>query len=253
VVGGPATSSRLAPGAAYDCRVGGDWRGAQQAGAQLLIVGSGGFGRESAQAARDGGFDGEVLGFLDDNPALAGASIAGLPVIGPIDAVHRFPDASIIVATGRPDQYTSRHTIVARLGLPRERYATIVHPRAMLAGDTEVGPGSVVLAGAVATAGVRIGAHVAVMPSVVLTHETSVRDFATLASAVALAGGVTIGTAAYLGAGTMVRQDLRVGALAMTGMGSLVLSEVPPRRLWYGRPAADRGPSPAAGYQGIEE
>lgn len=217
--------------------------------AGLVIIGSGGFGRETARTALDGGYAGRVLGFLDDNPSLEGTLVAGLPVLGPLAALAGFPDAHVVVATGRPDAYTSRATIVAGLNLPPERFATVVHPAASLAGDSMVGPGSVVLAGVVTTSGVRIGAHVAVMPQVVLTHEVAVGSFATLASAVALAGGVHIGTGAYLGAGTMVRQGLAVGAWALTGMGSLVLGDVPSHRLWFGSPARDRGPSPAAGYE----
>ena len=85
----------------------------------LVVIGSGGFGREAARAALDGGYSGEVLGFLDDDPALTGATVAGLPVLGPIAAVADLPDAQVIVATGRPDNYTSRASIVGRLGLPR--------------------------------------------------------------------------------------------------------------------------------------
>jgi sugar O-acyltransferase (sialic acid O-acetyltransferase NeuD family) len=162
--------------------------------------------------------------------------------------VHDHPDAAVVIATGRPDNYTSRHAIAAVLALPDARYGRVIHPRAALAGDTWVGPGAVVLAGAVATTGVRIGAHAAVMPNVVLTHETTVGDFATLASAVALAGGVRIGTGAYIGAATVVRQGLSVGDWAMTGMGSMVLANIPPGRLWFGVPAVDRGSSPGAGY-----
>jgi sugar O-acyltransferase (sialic acid O-acetyltransferase NeuD family) len=215
----------------------------------LVIIGSGGLGRETANAARDGGFAGDVLGFLDDNPDLAGATVAGLPVLGPIATLARFPESEVVVATGRPDNFTSRASIVRDLRLPSSRYATVVHPGAALAGDTSVGCGSVVLAGVVATAGVRIGAHVAVMPHAVLTHEVRVADFATLASGVALAGGVRVGMGAYLGAGTMLRQGLGVGEWAMTGMGSLVLEDVPDRRQWFGAPARDRGPSPAAGFE----
>jgi sugar O-acyltransferase (sialic acid O-acetyltransferase NeuD family) len=215
----------------------------------LLIVGSGGFGRETAQAARDGGFDGQILGFLDDDPAVLGTEVGGLPVLGPIDAAHDHPAAQFVVATGRPDNYTSRPAIVARLGLPMERFARVVHPRASLASDTRLGPGSVVLAGVVATTNVTVGAHVAVMPNVVLTHDVAVGDFATIASGVALAGGTRVDRGAYIGAASQVRQGLTIGEWAMTGMGSLVLSDVPARRLWFGAPARDRGPSSAATYE----
>ena len=214
--------------------------------ASLLIVGSGGFGRETARATLDGGYDGELLGFLDDDPARAGAVLDGIPVLGGLGALAQHPEAQVVVATGRPDNFTSRARIVARLGLAPERYATVVHPGAHLGADTVVGRGTVVLAGTVATAGVRIGAHVAVMPQVVLTHDDVVGDFATLASSVALAGGVDVGEGSYLGAATLVRQGLRVGAWSLIGMGSLVLDDVPAGRTWFGRPAGDRGPSPAA-------
>ena len=215
----------------------------------LLIVGSGGFGREAAQAAADGGFSGPVLGFLDDDPALAGREVAGHRVLGPVADLHEYPHAKVLVATGRPDAYTSRAAIVDRLDLPADRFATVVHPAAHLAGDTRVGPGCVILAGVVCTAGVRIGAHVAVMPHVVLTHDVQVADFATLASGVALAGGVQVGEGAYLGAATSVRQELTIGEWALTGMGSLVLTDVPAHRMWFGSPAVDRGPAPATGFE----
>jgi sugar O-acyltransferase (sialic acid O-acetyltransferase NeuD family) len=219
----------------------------------LVVIGCGGLGRETARAALDGGFPGEVLGFLDDDPSKAGATIDGLPVLGPIDRAREPGGVVFVVATGRPDQYTSRHAIVQRLGLPEDRFARVVHPAASLAGDTELGCGSVVLAGVVATAGVRIGAHVALMPHVVLTHDVEVDAFATVASSAALAGGTRVGRGAYLGAATLVRQGVAVGDWAMTGMGALVLTDVPAGRLWFGAPARDRGPSPAADHVGVGE
>ena len=92
------------------------------AGEGLLIIGTGGFGRETAQAALDGGYAGPVLGFLDDDPARMGTTVAGLPVLGPPTAVADMPGAHVVVATGRPDNYTSRPAIVARLGLALVRH-----------------------------------------------------------------------------------------------------------------------------------
>ena len=42
------------------------------------------------------------------------------------------------------------------------------------------------------TADVLIVTHVAVMPQAVLTHDDTVRDYATIASGVRLGGGVTV-------------------------------------------------------------
>ena len=98
----------------------------------LLVVGAGGFARETVEAVR--AINAEyptwnLLGLLDDNPDRCGKLVGGVPVVGPIEHVHREPWAQVVLTTGRPDHYVSRPLIAARLGLPDKRYATIVHPR----------------------------------------------------------------------------------------------------------------------------
>jgi sugar O-acyltransferase (sialic acid O-acetyltransferase NeuD family) len=207
---------------------------------ELLLVGAGGFGRETAEAVRAINQRNEswkLLGFLDEAPALQGGEVDGLPVLGPIDAVDRYPDAALTVCTGHPRNYFSRKRIVRRLGLDPARYATLVHPGAALATSTAVGPGSVVLAGVVTTAAVQLGAHVAVMPGVVLTHDDVVADYATFGAGARLAGRVRVDEGAYVGSGALVRENRTIGAWSLVGMGSVVLDDVPPGEVWVGVPA----------------
>jgi sugar O-acyltransferase (sialic acid O-acetyltransferase NeuD family) len=206
----------------------------------LLLVGAGGLARETAaavRAANDVRPEWMLLGLLDDDPARHGAVVDGLCVLGPAEAVYQHPDAAVLVCTGSPRNYRSRRDIVARLDLPAERYPVLRHPAASIAAGTEIGPGSVLLAGTVVTAPQRVGAHVAAMPQAVLTHDDAVGDYVTLASRVALGGGVTVEEGAYLGAGALVREGLVVGAWALVGMGSVVLRDVPAGEVWAGAPA----------------
>jgi sugar O-acyltransferase (sialic acid O-acetyltransferase NeuD family) len=211
----------------------------------LIIVGAGGFGRESAAAVRAiNRFSPtwDLLGFADDDRGRRGAMVEGIPVLGPIEEVaSAWPEARLVVCTGRPDNYFSRPKIVAELGLPSSRYATLVHPAASVGDSCVLGPGTVVLAGTVLTAAATVGAHVAIMPGSVITHDDMVGDFATLASGVLLGGSVTIGTGAYMGAGSRVREGLSVGDWAMIGMGSLLTRSVPARERWFGSPARPMG------------
>ncbi len=147
----------------------------------LLIIGAGGFARETAQAVRDAG-DIELLGHLDDNAGLHGTEVDGVPVLGGCDLVHDLPETRVVICVGNPRDYAARARLVRRLGLSPDRYATVIHPTASVSATSEVGPGSVLLAHCVLTAAVRMGAHVAVMPQVVLTHDDVVEDFATIAS-----------------------------------------------------------------------
>jgi sugar O-acyltransferase (sialic acid O-acetyltransferase NeuD family) len=202
----------------------------------LLLVGTGGFARETASAAAVCP-EWTVLGFCDDDPARHGTAVDGLPVLGPAEAVHEHPGAGVVLCTGSPRNFGSRAALAARLALPSDRYGTLVHPAAAIAPGTVLGTGTVVLAGAVVTSPQRIGAHVAVMPQVVLTHDDEVGDFVTLASRVALGGGVVVEPGAYLGAGALVREGLTIGAGALVGMGSVVLADVPAGEVWAGNPA----------------
>src|SRR5450756_2911105 len=96
-------------------------------GGDLVLVGSGGFGRETAEAVRAlvaAGTPWRLLGFIDDDPARAGEVIDGTQVLGGRAELKRLPDARIVVCTGRPGNYVSRLRIVSELGLVPERYAT---------------------------------------------------------------------------------------------------------------------------------
>ena len=206
----------------------------------LLLVGAGGFGRETAQAVRAINEERptwDLLGFLDDSPDLQGHEVDGIPVIGTIESSDRFPHALLVVCTGHPGNYFSRKRLVTRMGLPSTRYATLIHPTAVVPFPADVGAGTVLLAGVVFTTRVRIGAHVAMMPGAVLTHDDLVADYVTMGAGVRLAGRVTIGEGAYIGAGALIREDLSVGAWALIGMGAIVLDCVPAAEVWAGTPA----------------
>lgn len=214
----------------------------------LVLVGSGGFGRETAEAvrainadhaARHGAPRWDLLGFADDAQARWGTVVSGVPVLGAIDGLRDgdLSHAAVVVCTGHPGDYGSRRRIVERLALDPARYATLVHPTAVVPGSCTLGGGTVVLAGTVLTVDVAVGDHVAVMPQCVLTHDDVIGDYATIAAGVRLAGGVRVQDGAYLGSGCLIREDRVVGAGALVGMGAVVTRDVGPGEVWAGVPA----------------
>lgn len=158
-------------------------------------------------------------------------------VLGGSELVHDHPDVKVVVCVANAHRPDGRRSVVRRLGLPSDRYATVVHPHASVSPGVELGVGSVLLAGVVITSPQRVGAHVLAMPQVLLTHDDEVSDFVTMAGRAGLAGDVHVGEAAYLGSGALVREGVRVGAEAVIGMGSVVLNDVPPGQTWAGVPA----------------
>jgi sugar O-acyltransferase (sialic acid O-acetyltransferase NeuD family) len=220
----------------------------------LVVLGTGGFARETVQLLRahpacgPGGGSYAVIGLLDDDPRRHGTTIGGVPVLGPAELAseHAAGGAMVLACVGNPGAPGSRQGLVTRLHLPDEAWATVIHPLASISSDSTVGAGSVLHAGVVLTAAVRLGRHVVVMPHVVLTHDDVVADAVTFGAGVCLAGAVTVGEAAYVGSGALVREHRTIGAGAVVGMGSVVLRDVPPGETWAGNPARPLSPSAGA-------
>src|SRR6516165_5128267 len=87
----------------------------------LLFVAASGLARETLIVVRAYGLY-DVVGILDDDPALAGTTIDGVPVLGPIDGMAAYRSAQLLVCAGHG---ASRERIVARLdvlGVPPTRY-----------------------------------------------------------------------------------------------------------------------------------
>jgi len=212
---------------------------------ELVIVGAGGFGRETAELVRAvaaAGLPWELAGFVDDAPGLQGASVLGLPVLGPSGWVVDRPDVDVVVCLGTPRALDRRPAMVDRLALPTARYATLVHPAAVIAASVVVGVGTVIHATTVATADAFIGDHVQIMPGCVITHDDRVADFVTMGAGARLAGNVTVDRGAYVGSGALVREGVTIGAGALIGMGAVVVDDVPPGETWVGVPARRLAP-----------
>jgi sugar O-acyltransferase (sialic acid O-acetyltransferase NeuD family) len=209
-------------------------------GGPLAIVGAGGFGRETVElvrAAVAAGANYELVGIYDDDPKLHNGQVMGVPVLGPVAAVKDAPDVRLVVTIGSPSNYRIRREIVTGLDLPARRYATLIHPTAVVPGSAHIGEGSVIHAHCVLTAEVEVGRHVVMMPAVVMTHDDVAGDYATFGSGAMLAGGVVVGEGAYVGAGALVREHTTIGEWALVGMGSVVTGNVPPGQVWAGNPA----------------
>lgn len=202
----------------------------------LTLVGASGLAREATAVAVMIRHDGPVQ-IVDDNAATWGTLHGLTPVLGSVDLVSDLPDHEVVLAL---DKGRVRRRVAVRLGMlgvGRERYTSLVHPRVVLPGSCSIGTGCIVLDGVVLTADVEVGDHVVMMPHVSLTHGCTVGDFATLCAGVSLGGDVHVGEAAHLGMNASVREGVHIGAGATLEMGSVLLDDLPAGETWAGVPA----------------
>lgn len=209
---------------------------------RLVILGAGGTGRDvvdfvdAINAATDGpGW--ECVGFLDDDPEKAGATVAGLEVRGPLDNATGLPDVSFVDALGSPRSFRERPSTIDLLDLPEERFATLIHPTAVVSPSAEIGPGCVLYPFTMIGAAASLGGHVIVLSHSVVNHHGRVGDFSILASGCTVSGKVTVGRCCYLGAGSTTRDGVTIGEGALVGAGSVVVEDVAGGSVVAGVPA----------------
>jgi sugar O-acyltransferase (sialic acid O-acetyltransferase NeuD family) len=207
----------------------------------LIIVGAAGNCLDIADAVvaqRDSGRDDfAIAGFLDDDPARQGQTVAGFPVLGPISAAANFPNAVFVCGIGSPKSFQSKSELIARIGMPAERFATLVHPAASVSRSALLGPGTVILGNTTICSSVRIGAHVMMLPNCVVGHDTIINDYCIFAAGVTVSGMVTIARGCYIGAGSTVREGVSIGEGALVGMGAVAVRDVAAGAWVAGNPA----------------
>ncbi|MGB2824285.1 MAG: sugar O-acyltransferase, partial [Phycisphaerae bacterium] len=117
---------------------------------KLIILGTGGncidileAVREINASAAEGLY--ECAGFLDDDRDKWGRECCGLKVLGPLDTAPQYADCSFVNGIGSPANFWRKRAIIARTGLPPERFEAVIHPSASVSRTARVGRGSVVL------------------------------------------------------------------------------------------------------------
>ena len=200
----------------------------------LIIVGAGGHAKVVAEAAKLSGF--EIVGFVDQSPDRWGTKILGIPVLGD-ESVFESPNHNDCVAIVAVGDNMLRESLVTRLEARNVKFATIVHPSAVISPSATLGNGTVVLPGVVINSMATVGNHCIVNTMASVDHDCSVEDFAHLSPGVHLAGNCKIGRLAHIGIGASILPNISVGPRVIIGGGAAVTCDIPADTVALGVPA----------------
>lgn len=198
----------------------------------LVIWGASGHGKVAADIARAMGVF-ELVGFVDEDPAKAGEFL-GLSVRGEAGDWRGLAGVEFFLAIGNNAQRLRRAEELKRQGV---RFARLIHPRATVAGDVEMGEGTLVAAGAVINPGTVIGAQCIVNTLAGVDHDCVLEEGVHVCPGAHVAGRVRVGRGAMIGVGASVRDGVRIGEFAVVGAGAAVVEDVPGRVVVVGVPA----------------
>ena len=203
----------------------------------ILIIGAGGHGQVVADILlqmQAECADLQPLGFLDDNPAILGEEYLGLPVLGPEKSLSIIDHDAVIVAIG--NNWT-RQKLFQKFMNQGEQFVTALHPKAIIAPNVQIGPGCMIMAGAIVNTGSSIARNTILNTASTVDHHSRIAAHVHIAPGAHLGGEVTIQEGALIGIGATIMPRRTVGNWAVVGAGSLVHSNVPDNATVAGVPA----------------
>jgi acetyltransferase EpsM len=178
-----------------------------------------------------------ILGFLDDDIDKHDKTIAGYKVLGPISNAENLPsNTKYILAIASAKKSIRTRKFVEKLHLNKQNTETLIHPRANISKNAQIGWGSVILAGAQINANVIVGNFVFIEGNAWLGVGTSVSNFVVITHDASISGNTILNEGAYIGANSSLLGGVEVGAWSVVGMGSVILKDIPSYEVYVGNP-----------------
>ncbi len=203
---------------------------------RLAIFGNGGYAECVAEAVEAAGVF-EIAGMVSS----LGSSVpaAGRPIIPELDFLGDSARPMLgVVAVG--DSFTRQQVVeTITRKLPGFRFASIVHPRAVVSPSAKLGEGTVVLANAVVGAHVSIGRHSLLFSATVVEHGSTFGEFVSTAPSVAIGGDAGVGDRTFIGIGATICHGVNIGRDVVIGAGAVVITSSGDNVVLAGIPARE--------------
>jgi sugar O-acyltransferase (sialic acid O-acetyltransferase NeuD family) len=209
----------------------------------IVIVSAGKFGREICAFVRqaiEGGRDWRIKGFLDSRADQLQRFAHPVPILSSVEDYDPAENDLFLCAIGSSEDRQRYTEAILRKG---GRFATLVHPTAVLGDRISLGEGVIIAPYAVLTSHIVLGDSVYVGPHSLLSHDNEIGNWCQISGHCAIGGCVTMGESVFLGIGSIIMPDLKIGSNAFIGIGSVVIRNVGEGRKVFGNPAFPMGGS----------
>ena len=170
-----------------------------------------------------------AVAIVDDNAALHGKSILGVPVVGDIGqaktllAEERFDAAIISIGTN----VEIRASIYERLSGDGIPFTNVIDPDAKILSNVSLGVGNAIMPFVQVAAATRVGDNNFLSAYVNLEHHNVLGSHCTFGPGVMTSGQVTIGSRVKFGIGVFVEPQISIGSRSLIASGVVLTRSVP--------------------------
>lgn len=209
---------------------------------KLIIIGGMGNGTVAASTVEDINSikkEWEIIGFLNDNET---EPINGYPVLGKIerDTAQSFLKNKdvyflyTLISTKLNHKFLHKLT---NLEIERERFATIIHPTAVISKFAKIGCGVSIQPFVSVGPNVKIADHIQIYAQSLIGHNSILENYSYVANNACIGASVHLKEGAYLGTNCSILEKVTIGRWGLVGIGTVVLKDVPDFTKVVGNPA----------------
>lgn len=209
---------------------------------KLVILGGRGIGMIAASVANDLG-NYQVLGFLNDFVGVGDdvGKYKKYKVIGKTDDVANYikdEDVYFFIGYIGMKHEQEIYNKITNLGIPNNRFATLIHPTAIVPSEyCKIGNGVLMAPLSQLSPDTTVEDNCILLPNSFLGHDSTMKRFSHITTNSVVGGNVTLGFGSTVGSNATIRENITVGDFSIVGSGSVVLSDIPKNSIFVGNPA----------------
>lgn len=201
---------------------------------KILIVGSGGLGREIYSWLTHSESPYEPIGFISDDLNSLDDYDYPVPIVQTILDYEPVESVTLIMGIMDPKGKKSVYLSLLKKGAVFE---TFVHPTAIVGENVTLGTGTVISPMCILTCDILVGDCVFFNTSSTLGHDGKVGDYSSINGKVEISGWVNIGREVLVGSRALILPKKKINDNAIIGAGSVVVGNVKSGVTVFGNPA----------------
>ncbi|MDZ4202904.1 MAG: biotin/lipoyl-containing protein [Gallionella sp.] len=197
---------------------------------RILLIGGGGGGGSVTLDAISRVRHQRAVGILDNNAALHGKTMMGVPIIGPNSMAAELWtngsfDAAIICVTGKIDDRAAIFDSLKEQGI---RFANVIDPSTVVKSYVSMGEGNLIMGNGYLAPSCTLGDNNFLASHACIEHDSKVGSHCTFGPRTTTSGAVTIGDRVKFGMGVLIEPYLIIGDNSLIPSGCVLTNNVPP-------------------------